>query len=191
MHHREALSNLTQTVRCLLGQCPSTRFEPSRTGPAKHAVRSGPLARGAPELAGGGACVRVGPSARGLIGSGWIVDVERQLPHVRNGLQDVARAGQQAKTGRQELHASSGATKERNAELILEAADLAAERWLRDVEAACGTPDVAFFGDCHEIAQLVETHPASIPRQAEPSVFTASYPNGIGAAGAHCGIVET
>lgn len=154
-------------------------------------ARSAPLATGARELAGGGAGARRGPSSRSLIGSGGLVAVERQLPHVRNGLQDVARAGQQAKTGRQKLHAARGAPKQRNTQLLLEAADLAAKRRLRDVEAACGTPDVAFFGDCHEIVQLVQAHPASIPRRAEPSGFTASYPNGIGAAGAHCCILQT
>ena len=95
-------------------------------------------------------------------------------------------------TGRQELDPTRGATEERNAELVLETADLAAERRLRDAEATRGAPDVSLFGDRHEIAQLVQAHPASLPRRGAGGAcpVTSSYPNGIGARGGPCGIVQ-
>jgi hypothetical protein len=91
--------------------------------------------------------------------------VQRQTPHVRHRLQDVTRARQQTMTGRQELDPARGSTKERNAELMLETADLAAERGLRDVQATRCASDVSLFGDRHEIAQLVQAHRTSIPRR--------------------------
>jgi hypothetical protein len=97
--------------------------------------------------------------------------VQRQPPHVRDGLQNVTRARQQAMTGRQELDPTGGSTKERNAELVLETADLTAQRRLRDVEAARGSPDVSLFGDRHEIAQLVQAHPASLPRRRARAAY--------------------
>src|SRR5690606_6330669 len=62
------------------------------------------------------------------------------------------------------LHALWRPTEQRHAELVLEAADLAAERRLGNVKAASGAPDVALLGDGHEIAQLVQAHPCSITR---------------------------
>jgi hypothetical protein len=77
------------------------------------------------------------------------------LAHHRHGVEDVACSRQQAMTGRQELHAVRRSAKKRHPQLVFEAADLTAEGRLRDVQAPSGAADVALFGDCHEVAQLV------------------------------------
>jgi methionyl aminopeptidase len=78
-------------------------------------------------------------------------------------------------TGRQELHAPSGAAEERHPELVLQALDLPAQRRLRDVQAPSGAPDVSLFGDRHEASQLVETHPPSLPRAARQRAIPKGY----------------
>jgi len=62
----------------------------------------------------------------------------------------------------EQRHPARRPREERGAELVLERADLAAERRLRDVEALCGATDVPFLGDGNEVADLREAHPPSM-----------------------------
>ena len=55
-------------------------------------------------------------------------------------------------------HPARRALEERRAELVLERADLTAERRLRHVHASSGAPDVSLFGDGDEILNLREAH---------------------------------
>ena len=59
---------------------------------------------------------------------------------------------------RQEAHAARRPREQRRAELVLERADLPAERRLAHVEARGRAPDVLFFRDGDEIADLLEAH---------------------------------
>ena len=63
---------------------------------------------------------------------------------------------------REELHAAGRAREERRAELVLEGADLPAERRLAHVQARGGAADVSFLGDGDEIADLLEAHDVQI-----------------------------
>ena len=63
---------------------------------------------------------------------------------------------------REEAHAARRAREERRAELVLERADLPAERRLAHVEALGGAPDVAFLGDGDEVADLLQAHATRI-----------------------------
>lgn len=66
-------------------------------------------------------------------------------------------------SGRKERHPAGRAGEERRPDLLLERADLAADRRLRHVEAVGGTPDVALFGDRGEVSDLGEAHAPSLP----------------------------
>lgn len=59
------------------------------------------------------------------------------------------------------------------------------------MQTAGGPADVALFGDCHKVTQLIQAHEARIARGTPRSADGASYLNGIGAASTLCGIVET
>lgn len=164
-----------------------------RTCPRWRVVRSALLPRGTRrtwELPGDGVRVRIGCRARRHVPCGWLVATQGQFPHAGNRLQDVAGARQQAQTGGQKLHAACSATKQRSAKFVFKTADLATKRRLRDVQTAGRPPDVALFGHCHKVTQLIQAHGARIARGPARSVASASYLNGIGAAGAPCGIVE-
>ena len=52
------------------------------------------------------------------------------------------------------------------AELVLEAADLAAQRRLRDPDGARGATDVSLLGDGDEVADLGEAHRLSLADRA-------------------------
>jgi hypothetical protein len=61
---------------------------------------------------------------------GLVPHVSSHRPHVGDGFENIPRARQQPMTGRQELHAASGAAEERHAELVFQALDLPAQRRL-------------------------------------------------------------
>lgn len=69
--------------------------------------------------------------------------------------------------GWQEGHPARSPHEERCPELVLERADLAAHRRLRDAQALGGATYVPFFGDGDEVADLSETHGPSVPRRAD------------------------
>lgn len=69
--------------------------------------------------------------------------------------------------GGQEPHAAGRALEERRAELVLERADVAADRRLRDAEALRGAAHVPFFRDGHEVLDLREAHAISLAAQIE------------------------
>ena len=64
--------------------------------------------------------------------------------------------------GRQQRHASRRALEQRRPDLVLERADLATHRRLRDVQALRGTADVPFLGNGDEVADLGEAHVAIV-----------------------------
>lgn len=90
-----------------------------------------------------------------------IVGVADGSTGVLDGSQDVPGVGKQGLTAGQKAHAAWDALEERGAEFVLEGADLARERRLADVQALRGAPDVLFFCDGDEIAQLIQAHPLS------------------------------
>jgi hypothetical protein len=65
--------------------------------------------------------------------------------------------------GRQQRHSARGAPEERRSDLLLERADLPAQRRLRHVEVLRGSTDVAFLGDGNEVADLREAHVPRMP----------------------------
>lgn len=64
----------------------------------------------------------------------------------------------------QERHPARGAREELCAELVLEVADRARERGLRDVKSPGRAMHVAFFGDDDEVLELSETHALKLAR---------------------------
>ena len=85
---------------------------------------------------------------------------------------------------RQQRHASRRALEQRRPDLVLEGADLATHRWLRDVQALRGAPDVPFLGDGDEVADLGEAHAAIVTVVSEK---INPDQNGIGRALPACG----
>lgn len=65
---------------------------------------------------------------------------------------------------REERHPARRPGEKGGPELLLERADLATERRLRDVEALRGASDVPFLGDGDEVADLREAHGRSMRR---------------------------
>ena len=59
---------------------------------------------------------------------------------------------------RKERHPSRRSLEKGRAELVFERADRSTERRLAHVKAHRGAPDVTFFGDGDEIADLLEAH---------------------------------
>ena len=51
---------------------------------------------------------------------------------------------------------------EADAEILLEPADLLAERRLRDVKALCGATEVQLFGDGDEVPKVAKLHERTI-----------------------------
>ena len=66
---------------------------------------------------------------------------------------------------RKERHPSRCPLEKRSAELVFERADRSTERRLAHVKAQRGAPDVTFFGDGDEIADLLEAHRAIVRDQ--------------------------
>lgn len=65
--------------------------------------------------------------------------------------------------GGQKAHSARRSSEERGTDFVLEGADLAADRRLRDVKALGGAADMALLGDGDEIADLSEAHASSVP----------------------------
>jgi hypothetical protein len=63
------------------------------------------------------------------------------------------RLVEQRSAGGRQLDPSARADEQRRAERLLQLADLAAERRLRDVEACSGAPEVELVGDGQEVAK--------------------------------------
>lgn len=69
-------------------------------------------------------------------------------------------------TRREKGHPAGCSGEEGGPELVLERADLATERRLRDPKALRGATDVPFLRDGNEVADLRETHGTSMVRAA-------------------------
>lgn len=78
--------------------------------------------------------------------------------------EDLASVTQETFARREQGHSAGRSREKRGPELVLEGADLAAQGWLRDVEALGGAADVPFLGDGNEVADLRETHGFSMRR---------------------------
>jgi hypothetical protein len=76
--------------------------------------------------------------------------------------EDVARVVEKALPRRKERHPARGPRKQRRPELVLERADLAADRRLSHVQALRGAAHVAFFSNGDEVTDLHEAHAASL-----------------------------
>ena len=100
-----------------------------------------------------------------------------------DGGEDRPRVAEEALAVRQEGDSPRGALEQGRAKLVLEAADLAAERWLRDVQAPSGAAEVLFLGDGDEVAQLREAHAARVVRAGARGQGLAHDLKGIGRAG--------
>ncbi len=68
---------------------------------------------------------------------------------------------QERLAGRGQLDAAAGAGQQADAELLLQAGDLLAERGLGDVQAGGGAAEVKLLGDGDEVAQLAKFHESS------------------------------
>ena len=86
--------------------------------------------------------------------------------------EDRPRVPEEALARGQQLHAPRRAQEQRRAELVLQAADLPAQRRLRDMQAPRGTTDVLLLGDGDEVAQLREAHARE--RKADPAAPTSA-----------------
>lgn len=75
-----------------------------------------------------------------------------------HGREDRASVVEKALARREQLHPARSAREERRPELVLERADLAAQRRLRDVQALSRPTYVSFLGDGNEVADLREAH---------------------------------
>ena len=73
------------------------------------------------------------------------------------------RAGvaQEGRAGRRQLDSPARAGEQRAAQLLLQRADLLAERRLGDVQARGGAAEVQLLGDGDEVTQLAEFHERS------------------------------
>src|SRR5262249_13882443 len=71
---------------------------------------------------------------------------------------------------RRDLDASLRAMEECEPQLLLELADLLAERWLRDAEPARGAPEVQLLRHGEEVAQVTELHGAGSIHHASQSL---------------------
>jgi len=71
-----------------------------------------------------------------------------------DGRKDGARVEKETLARRKQLHPARRPREQGGPEFVLERADLAAHRRLRDVEALGGTTDVPFLGNGDEIADL-------------------------------------
>jgi hypothetical protein len=72
--------------------------------------------------------------------------------------EDAARVVQERLPRGQQAHASGRALEEPGAQLLLEREDVAAERWLGEVEPARGSPHVTLLGHRDEGLEVRETH---------------------------------
>ena len=78
--------------------------------------------------------------------------------------QDVPRFGQEYAARLGEAHGLGGSLEKGKAELVLEVANLPAQRRLRDVQFQRGARDVLLFRGGDEIAEVAQFHPQpSIP----------------------------
>lgn len=71
---------------------------------------------------------------------------------------------QEALARREQGHPARRPGEKCRPELVLQRADLSAERRLRDVEALRGAANVPFLGDGHEVTDLREAHGRSMVR---------------------------
>ena len=73
-------------------------------------------------------------------------------------IENHAGAIEKGSAGVGQLHAARLAAEQLNVQLLLQGADLHAERRLLDTQAFRGPGDVLFFGDGNEIAQVAQLH---------------------------------
>jgi hypothetical protein len=81
--------------------------------------------------------------------------------------EDVARVVEEALPRGKQRHPARGPRKQRCPELVLERADLAADRRLRHVQALRSAAHVAFFRNGDEVADLDEAHATSLSSARE------------------------
>jgi hypothetical protein len=80
------------------------------------------------------------------------------FPGFFDQLQDRERAGVQQAAGLGRLDATRMADKQRDAQVLLDLADLHAERGLRDVKLIGGARHVAGLHHTHEVSELAQVH---------------------------------
>jgi hypothetical protein len=74
--------------------------------------------------------------------------------------QQAPGARKQRRAGRGEPHAARVAHEQRHAKLLLQAAHLARQRWLRDGQARGGAPEMERLGQRDEVPQGAKVHGA-------------------------------
>ena len=77
---------------------------------------------------------------------------------VLDGVEDLARAHEERRAGRGQLDLALVAQQQRRADLLLELADLLAQRRLGHVQALRRAAEVQLLGDGDEVAQVAELH---------------------------------
>ena len=83
-----------------------------------------------------------------------------------DGREDGAGVVEETLARREKRHPAGRPGEEGGPELVLQRADLSAERRLRDAEALRGTTDVPFLRNGNEVADLREAHGRSMGRAA-------------------------
>jgi hypothetical protein len=82
-----------------------------------------------------------------------------------DGGEDGTSVVEEALARREQRHSARRPDEKCGPELVLQRADLSAERRLRDVEALRGAANVPFLGDGHEVTDLREAHGRSMVRR--------------------------
>src|SRR4051812_17703919 len=78
-------------------------------------------------------------------------------------LEHAARLLEHRRAGDGQRHAALSAVEEPDAELVLELADLLADRRLSDVQALCGASEVQLLCDRDEVPQMAKFHAGHPP----------------------------
>ena len=86
------------------------------------------------------------------------LDAPRLARRVLDGVEDLARAHEERRPGRGQLDLALVAQQQRRADLLLELADLLAQRRLGHVQALRRAAEVQLLGDGDEVAQVAELH---------------------------------
>ena len=86
------------------------------------------------------------------------LDAPRLARRVLDGVEDLARAHEERRPGRGQLDLALVAQQQLRADLLLELADLLAQRRLGHVQALRRAAEVQLLGDGDEVAQVSELH---------------------------------
>jgi hypothetical protein len=70
--------------------------------------------------------------------------------------EDAPGKGEELLSGIRQRRRSAATVEEGRSERLLEPANLGTDRWLRHVQAVSSSGELLFFGDCHEVLELVD-----------------------------------